>query len=52
MISQMMNQNSFLKGAYRGLATTRQAPKLRRILNSKFSERILENPNWQSNLSE
>ena len=36
------NQNNLVKGAYRGLiANNRTAPKLRRIINSKYSEKIL-----------
>lgn len=49
---QMMRQQPMVRGAFRGLVGNRTSPKLRRILNSKFSEKILENPEKVQSLLE
>lgn len=51
-LQRMMQQQPMLSGAFRGLAGNRTAPKLRRILSSKFSEKLLENPEKLQSLVE
>lgn len=46
------SQQPMVKGAYRGLFSKRTAPSLRKIINSQFIEKLLEDKEFSGNLLE